>query len=106
MVQPTMADSEEDSLRASLESWIGQPLSDSGPALAPDAVNLPMIRHWVDALDDQNPIYLDAGFAATTRHGNVVAPPAMLQNIELAEPFSFTKGCRLMKFAWGCAARM
>jgi uncharacterized protein len=22
-------------------------------------VNVPMIRHWVDALDDRNPVYLD-----------------------------------------------
>jgi len=86
MVKPNMVDREQDSLRASLESWIGQPLSDSGPALAPDEVNLPMIRHWVDALDDQNPIYLDAEFAATTRHAGVVAPPAMLQTWTMPRP--------------------
>ncbi|MFP8874562.1 MAG: MaoC family dehydratase N-terminal domain-containing protein, partial [Myxococcota bacterium] len=81
-----MADTEQDSLRAGLESWIGKPLSASGPARAPDEVNLPMIRHWVDALDDQNPIYLDAEFAATTRHGGVVAPPAMLQTWTMPRP--------------------
>jgi acyl dehydratase len=51
-----------------------------GPAsVAPDPVNVPMIRHWVDALDDRNPVYLDEALAATTRFGGLVAPPAMLQ---------------------------
>ena len=51
-----------------------------GPdSVAPDPVNVPMIRHWVAALDDRNPVYLDEAAAAKTRHGGVVAPPAMLQ---------------------------
>ena len=44
-------------------SIVGKPM---GPPLAaPDPVNVPMIRHWVDALDDRNPVYLDEAFAAT-----------------------------------------
>ena len=32
----------------------------SGPVTrAPDPVNLPMIRHWVEAMGDENPVYLD-----------------------------------------------
>src|SRR6185312_6316508 len=50
----------------------------SGPSLAPDPVNVAMIRHWVDALDDRNPAY-DEHTAGSTRHGDIVAPPAMLQ---------------------------
>ena len=30
-------------------------------------VNMPMIRQWVEAFDDRNPIQEDAGFAANTR---------------------------------------
>jgi len=75
-----------DPLRSRLEAWIGQPLSDSGPSIAPDPVNVPMIRHWVDALDDRNPIYLDASAAAGTRWGVTVAPPAMLQTWTMARP--------------------
>ena len=81
-----MTDDESDPLRARLDRYIGKPLSESGPAVAPDEVNLPMIRHWVDALDDRNPVYLDAELAATTRFGGIVAPPAMLQTWTMARP--------------------
>ncbi|TDJ00037.1 MAG: hypothetical protein E2O73_06495 [Deltaproteobacteria bacterium] len=79
-----MADKEVDELRARLEAYVGKPMGP--PAVAPDAVNLPMIRHWVDALDDRNPVYLDAEFAATTRFGGIVAPPAMLQTWTMPRP--------------------
>jgi len=38
------------------------------PNLAPDAVNVPMIRHWVEAMATDNPIYVsdDAARAAAT----------------------------------------
>jgi acyl dehydratase len=79
-----MADEEVDELRERLEKYIGQPMAP--PSQAPDPVNVPMIRHWVDALDDRNPIYLDEEFAATTRHGGIVAPPAMLQTWTMGRP--------------------
>ncbi len=75
-----------DDLRAQVEVLLGKPMSDAGPSPAPDDVNLPMIRHWVDALDDRNPIYLDAEAGARTRHGGLVAPPAMLQTWTMARP--------------------
>jgi hypothetical protein len=75
-----------DPLREQIENWIGKPLSSSGPAVAPDEVNLAMIRHWVDALDDRNPVYLDEAVAAATRFGGIVAPPAMLQAWTMARP--------------------
>ena len=52
---------------------------ESGSRSAPDAVNLPMIRHWAEAMGDTNPVYLDAEFAARSVHGGLVAPPAMVQ---------------------------
>jgi len=81
-----MTDPEADPLRARLEDWIGKPLGPPGPTLAPDPVNVPMIRHWVDALDDRNPVYDDAELAATTRFGGIVAPPAMLQAWTMPRP--------------------
>jgi acyl dehydratase len=81
-----MTDPGSDPVRARLEVYVGKPLGSAEPVLAPDDVNLPMIRHWVDALDDRNPVYLDEAFAATTRHGGVVAPPAMLQAWTMPRP--------------------
>jgi acyl dehydratase len=75
-----------DPLRERVAERVGLPLSSSATAIAPDEVNLPMIRHWVDALDDRNPVYLDAEFASTTRFAGIVAPPAMLQTWSMARP--------------------
>jgi uncharacterized protein len=52
---------------------------DSEPAPARDPVNQPMIRHWCDAIGDANPIYTDPTAAAASVHGEIVAPPTMLQ---------------------------
>jgi uncharacterized OB-fold protein/acyl dehydratase len=48
------------------------------PQPARDAVNLAMIRHWCDAMEDANPVYTDPDYAAKSSHGELVAPPAML----------------------------
>ena len=48
------------------------------PFAARDAVNQAMIRHWCDAMEDHNPVYCDADYAAGSLHGGIVAPPAML----------------------------
>src|SRR5436190_1375922 len=54
-------------------------LGESTPRQAPDPVNLPMIRHWVEAIGDTNPIYVDEVAAERSVHGGLVAPPAMAQ---------------------------
>ncbi len=46
--------------------------------VARDPVNQPMIRHWCDAMEDHNPVYTEPEFAEASRHGGIVAPPAML----------------------------
>ena len=46
--------------------------------VAPDSVNVPMIRHWCEAMDEGNPNFLDDEFAAAGPHGGIVSPPAML----------------------------
>lgn len=50
-----------------------------GRVYAWDEVNAPMIRQWCEVMGIDNPLYLDADYAATSEHGGIVAPPAMLQ---------------------------
>ncbi len=52
---------------------------ESSRRAAPDPVNVPVVRHWVEALGDRNPIYTDPVAAAESVHGGLVAPPAMAQ---------------------------
>ncbi len=54
-------------------------LGDSPRRPARDPVNEPMVRNWVEALDDRNPVYLDRKAAEASVHGELVAPPAMIQ---------------------------
>ena len=60
-----------------LQSFVGQ--AAGGPNRAPDPVNLPMIRHWVEAMDDFNPVYVDDEAARRFGFPGIVAPPTMLQ---------------------------
>ena len=52
--------------------------SRGGAQAARDPVNQPMIRHWCDAMEDHNPVYTDPAAAAKSVHGEIVAPPTML----------------------------
>ena len=45
----------------------------------PDAVNTPMIRHWVETMGDTNPIHLDDDAARATGREGAVAPALMAQ---------------------------
>lgn len=75
---------DEEPALAAMRALIGQPLG--APSAAPDPVNQPMIRHWAVALEDENPVYTDPGFAASSRFGAVVAPPLMLQTWTMPTP--------------------
>ncbi len=77
---------ETDLVREGILDQIGKPFGSAGPMAAPDEVNLPMIRHWVDALDDRNPIYLDEAAARQSGFDGIVAPPAMLQTWTMGRP--------------------
>ncbi|RKT87017.1 Uncharacterized OB-fold protein, contains Zn-ribbon domain [Saccharopolyspora antimicrobica] len=60
-----------------LQSYVGRVLV---PARAgQDPVNVPMIRHWVEAMGDPNPVYLSAGAARATGRDGIVAPASMMQ---------------------------
>jgi uncharacterized OB-fold protein/acyl dehydratase len=49
------------------------------PRAGRDPVNQPTINNWVEALGDENPIYVDEAAARTAGHPGIVAPPAMIQ---------------------------
>ncbi|BBY45518.1 bifunctional MaoC family dehydratase N-terminal/OB-fold nucleic acid binding domain-containing protein [Mycolicibacterium celeriflavum] len=51
----------------------------SKPRAGRHPVNQPMIDHWLDAMGDRNPIYVDDLAAKTAGHPGAVAPPAMIQ---------------------------
>ena len=74
----------EDRALAAMRALIGKPIG--FPSVAPDPVNQPMIRHWATALEDHNPVYTDAQFAASSRFGGIVAPPLMLQTWTMPTP--------------------
>ncbi len=65
-----------DTLVAQARQWVGDVVGD--PLHGPDPVNVPMVRHFCEAIGDQNPAYLDDEVAAETRHKGLIAPPAML----------------------------
>ena len=51
----------------------------SKPRAGRHPVNQPMVDHWLDAIGDKNPIYVDEGAAKAAGHPGIVAPPAMIQ---------------------------
>ncbi|KUI05852.1 bifunctional MaoC family dehydratase N-terminal/OB-fold nucleic acid binding domain-containing protein [Mycobacterium sp. IS-3022] len=51
----------------------------SKPRVGRHPVNQPMIDHWLDAMGDRNPIYVDELAARAAGHPGAVAPPAMIQ---------------------------
>ncbi len=73
----TGASTDPSSLDERLQSFIGQ--STGPPNRGPDAVNLPMIRHWVEAMGDMNPVYVDDAVARDAGYPGIIAPPTMLQ---------------------------
>ena len=68
---------ETKAFEAKINAYVGREL---GPATkGHDDVNPAMIRHWAEVMGDENPVYTDAEYAATTSKGGLIAPPAMLQ---------------------------
>jgi uncharacterized OB-fold protein/acyl dehydratase len=64
-----------DELVASLRGFVGQ----QGPVqVARHPVSATAIADWCDAIGDTNPSYTNETFAASSRHGGLVAPPATL----------------------------
>ena len=71
------ADTQTDELWESLQQFVGK--ANGEPSEARDPVNVPMIRHLTDALEDTNPVYTDEAAALASVHGGIVAPATSLQ---------------------------
>ena len=85
-------DGDADALLTKLRAFEGMP---SGPPMeARDEVNQAMIRHWIDAMGDENPVYVDDeaaranGFPAwsprppCSRRGSCAASPPTGRELE------------------------
>ncbi|MFB4306609.1 bifunctional MaoC family dehydratase N-terminal/OB-fold nucleic acid binding domain-containing protein [Actinomadura sp. GTD37] len=66
-----------DDYEARLQAWVGRELLTR--RFGQDPVNVPMIRHWVEAMEDDNPVHLDEAAARETGRDGVVAPASMVQ---------------------------
>jgi 3-oxo-4,17-pregnadiene-20-carboxyl-CoA hydratase alpha subunit len=71
------ADTDKAAFAARLKEFEGKEAGD--PEQGADPVNQPMIRHWVEAVGDDNPVYTQPEAAEKSVHGEIVAPPVMLQ---------------------------
>lgn len=66
-----------EAFEARLREFVGK--ATGPPSWGPQPVNEPMIRHWCEAMGDENPVYRSGPAAEASRHGGAVAPPTMLQ---------------------------
>lgn len=53
---------------------------ESAPEASPVTVNEYLIRHWCESLDDGNPLYLDAEYARSQGHRDIIAPMGSVMN--------------------------
>lgn len=60
-----------------LAALVGQPAGP--PTLAHFPINEPMIRHWYEAMGDENPVYHDPVVATQVGLDGIIAPPTMQQ---------------------------
>ena len=74
---PAPDDVDTDAYQARLKAFEGR--SAGAATEGPDAVNQAMIRHWVEAMGDENPVYTDEEAARAEGFPGVIAPPTMLQ---------------------------
>ncbi len=73
----TATDAEFVDRTADLDALVG---TRTGPVvLSPHAVNEAMIRHWVEAMGDDDPVYVSDEAARAEGLGGAIAPPTMLQ---------------------------
>ena len=72
-----MTPEERKTFEEGLYAFVGKPIY-SGPRKAYDDVNTAMVRQWCEVMGDKNPAYTDSEWAANSRRGETIAPPAMM----------------------------
>jgi acyl dehydratase len=48
------------------------------PVNSVDEVCTQVIRHWCEAIEDDNPLYTDEEYARKSKYGRIIAPPTMV----------------------------
>jgi uncharacterized OB-fold protein len=76
-------------LEDDIYAFVGREIYPLEPA--PDDINQAMIRHWSEAIGDANPAYSNKEWAAGSKRGKTIAPPAMLY-VWGQEGFAVTTG--------------
>jgi uncharacterized protein len=69
--------SDESTFEERLQSFVGKVTGP--PSVSQDEVNQAMIRHFAEAVGDENPVYTDVKAAIASGFSGVIAPPTMLQ---------------------------
>jgi uncharacterized OB-fold protein/acyl dehydratase len=71
-----MTPEEQKAFEDRIYAYVGREVCPRTPAR--DAINPAMIRHWAEAMGDANPAYQDQEWAAQSKRGKTISPPAMM----------------------------
>lgn len=71
-----MTPEEQKAFEDKIYAYVGKKVCET--TAAQDDVNSAMIRHWAEAMGDNNPAYRDADWAANSKRGQLISPPAMM----------------------------
>ncbi len=64
-----------------LKSMVGE---ESESIAGVDKVDRATIRHWCEAMQDGNPLYMDEKYAQKSKYKGITAPPQMVQSFTMA----------------------
>ncbi len=74
---------EVDKLRGK-ERWLGEHFKDAGNPLINQVATRDAIRHFCNAIGDENPLWRDEEYARNTGWGGIIAPPSFVSHIAAA----------------------
>ena len=74
-----------------LQRLVGQ----EGPRITgADPVCQQMIRHWCEAMENANPLYIDEEYGKRSKYGSIIAPPMMV--LAFAQPPLWPEGQEML----------